>query len=422
MEAGAVTRSLSLPPEPHSAGRARRFLAELLVEMGRADWLESALLAVSEVVTNSVLHARTSLTVTASVDQQRLLVEVRDESPALPSERHYDATATTGRGMTLIQSVTDSYGVSHHPRGKGVWFVIGDGTGPADDPEDQRPADPAGRMVALEGMPPSLWLVAREQHDALLRELALVQGVPEDQRLADTDRARRLISETLDRRLAELPEPAGAGFLEVLPTVDLTFEVPAGTEHSFGVMQDVLDEAERLAREGLLLARAGLPEVIALRDWACEQVIAQLAGSPPRRWPGTDAERFAREVQKVGTRAWDADLVRASKTSVVAADEANRIIAVSASLAALLGWRPDDLVGRRVIVLVPPRFREAHVAGFTRHLVTGATRVMGTEVTLPVLRADGTEITCTLLIEQVATAEGRHVYVSWISPLPPPAA
>jgi hypothetical protein len=51
----------------------------------------------------------------------------------------------------------------------------------------------------------------------------------------------------------------------------------------FAVLQDVLDEAERLAASGLLLARPGLPEVVALRDWAAESVIAQLTGQRRRR-------------------------------------------------------------------------------------------------------------------------------------------
>ncbi len=60
-----------------------------------------------------------------------------------------------------------------------------------------------------------------------------------------------------------------------------------------------------------------------------------------------------------------------SGRGVVAADDANRIIAIRDPLAELPGWRPGDLVGRRVVTLIPPALREAHVAGFTRHLTTG---------------------------------------------------
>jgi PAS domain S-box-containing protein len=100
----------------------------------------------------------------------------------------------------------------------------------------------------------------------------------------------------------------------------------------------------------------------------------------------------------------------------VAADQANRILAVSRPLADLLGWEADDLVGRRVVTIIPPHLREAHVAGFTRHLTTGEAHVLGVPLRLPVLTADGTELACDYLVEQV-DAPGRTVYLAWITPI-----
>ena len=52
---------------------------------------------------------------------------------------------------------------------------------------------------------------------------------------------------------------------------------------------------------GELLIHPGLPEVVAVRDWACEQVTAQLAGTAPAPWPGADQERFTTAVhERVG--------------------------------------------------------------------------------------------------------------------------
>jgi hypothetical protein len=70
-----------------------------------------------------------------------------------------------------------------------------------------------------------------------------------------------------------------------------------------------------------------------------------------------------------------------------------------------------------VVVLVPPRYRESHVAGFTRHLTTGEAHVLGVELELPVLRRDGTEVLCTFLIESTGTPSGRAVYLAWITPI-----
>lgn len=49
----------------------------------------------------------------------------------------------------------------------------------------------------------------------------------------------------------------------------------------FAALQDVLDEANRLAADGQLLTHPALPEVIAVCDWAAEQVISTLTGQAP---------------------------------------------------------------------------------------------------------------------------------------------
>jgi PAS domain S-box-containing protein len=157
--------------------------------------------------------------------------------------------------------------------------------------------------------------------------------------------------------------------------------------------------------------------VVALRDWACEQVQAQLHDVPPTPWTGTDHPRFVDPSMVRDTApqpAWDAEFVSASTRSVVAADDNNRLVAVSGPAAELLGWDPAELTGRRVVTIVPPSLREAHVAGFTRHLTTGETHALGVPLELPVLRADGTQILCSFLIERAPAEVGRAVYVAWI--------
>jgi len=201
---------------------------------------------------------------------------------------------------------------------------------------------------------------------------------------------------------------------------DIEIEVTPSIGADAAALQDVLDVAEAMAAAGRLLTRPGLPEIVAVRDWACDQIVAQLAGVPPAAWAGTDHERFASEVDQQAARRLESftESVRASDRRVVAADDANRIVAVSASLASTLGWEVDGLVGRRVVALIPPALREAHVAGFTRHLTTGQAHVLGVPLTLPVLRADGTEVLCDFRIDRTQPVPGRFLYVAWIDPIP----
>ncbi len=450
-------RTVALPPEPGSPARARGVLRRTLRETGRLDCLDAAELACTELVTNAVLHAHSTVVVTVDVAAE-VRVEVRDASGSMPRRRHHDPQATTGRGLALVAALTDDYGVTNvGPDGKTVWFTVG---GRPERTEDELLAawettvwdldDPdlaavaatgaaPGHRVRLLGLPSALWLAARQHHDALLREMALYLARHDDVAVdvAGTDRARFLLSGAVgaaveqQRRAASASEPARgdvrhAGSLPWSPQpMDLDLVVPADLGPDFAAMQDTLDRAEGLARDGVLLAHPGLPEVVAVRDWACEQIVAQVAGLAPSRWPGTDLERFDRAGAgerrdpvraSSGSSGPDLAAVTAARGWVAAADVSNRILAVSGPLALLLGWDAEELVGRRIVALIPHRLREAHVAGFTRHQSTGEVRVLGVPLTVPVLRADGSEVTCRLVIEHVPTAAGRTAYLATFTP------
>ncbi len=445
-----VSRSFS--PEPSSVRQARGFLHDFLREVNRPDVADRAELALSEVVTNAVLHAHTEFDVTLCWSAGGLRVEVVDRSPQSPVQRAYGLEATTGRGMELVAAVTTARGVE--PRGatgKAVWFLVS-GIEPEPNAEqlldawddwdidlEQAAAAGGDRTLVLLGMPPLLWLAAREHHDAILRELALYRaehpGAVTGEDLALADRARAWISTAVVAALVEHSPnwvPGGRGRpVEDLSDarsagpapLDLRVAVGDGASAAFAALQDVLDAAECLAVAGQLLVRPGLPEIVAVRDWVCEQAIGQSVGGAASGWPGSAQERFTREVRdraEPEPSEWDPYVVTSSERGAVAADDANRIVAVSAPLAQALGWDPAELVGRRVVALVPPRLREAHVAGFSRHLSTGQTRLLGTPLRLPALRADGTEIDCDVVIERAAVQRGRPIYVAWMTPVTPP--
>lgn len=432
--------SLELPPEPKSASIARDAVRELLTSCHRDEWVDAAELAVSELVTNAVLHAHTVIRLRLHCSVV-LRVEVEDGSPVLPSLRTYGTSASTGRGMAMVAAVTASHGVTPLAQGgKVVWFTVSDTVQEEQDLDDLLAAWDddlllsvplqAQATVVLVGLPPTLWLAAAQQHDALLRELAMLPaGTGQTgEELIAVDRARFAIRAALDRAialahqqgLARNPLPPGhpSRFDEVPPSVDLVVPVAPDAATDFAMLQDVLDEGERLARSGQLLARPGLPEVTAVRDWAAEQVVAQLAGQAPMPWPGTHDDRFAHVLDgAVAEFDWDSSFVRDSDRGAVAADDQNRILAISRPLADVLGWAADDLVGRRVVAIVPPQFREAHVAGMTRHLTTGEAHALNIDLQLPVLCADGTQVDCNFFIEAHRSRSGRAAYVAWVTPL-----
>jgi len=119
------TASTSLPPDPASARACRRFLVAALDEWGADQFATDAVLLLSELVTNAVVHAGTEIQVTITLDGDVLRVEVRDDDPRLPRVRHFSMLSGTGRGLALVAGTADSWDVERLPEGgKKVWFEL----------------------------------------------------------------------------------------------------------------------------------------------------------------------------------------------------------------------------------------------------------------------------------------------------------
>lgn len=441
-----VERSITLPPDPSSPAVARQLLREVLTECGRDHWRDAAELALSELTTNSVLHAHSRMIVRIRCGPDELRVEVEDTSQTTPQQRFYGHTSTTGRGLALVAAMAYEHGFSRTTSGKIVWFALGvepveaaDADVDAlldaweDDGPLQRPMDPADtRHVTLAGFPPALWLAAVEMHDALLREMALYRAgrnLPTSD-LAAADRARQAIRAALDRALADeqvseqarsaLPAGHPAPPDDFPPVLNLEVPVTADLAADAAVLQDVLDEANHLARHGSLLTHPALPEIIAMRDWAAEQIISSQSGQAAMPWPGADAEHFAQQLDEAAREVdYDVRSVIDGPRTAIVIDAGNRVLGISQTLAAQIGWDADDLVGRRLVAIVPPRFREAHVAGFTRHLSTGQAHALRVDLQLPVLRSDGSELNCDFWIDADRSESGHAVYIAYVSPAEP---
>src|SRR4051794_1984845 len=97
----------------HSAPLGRLFLREHLRQIVHPAVLHNAELLTTELITNVVLHARTSIHLGVTWDAHNLLVTVQDHDPAGPSERHrvgIKHLEESGHGMVLIASLADDFG------------------------------------------------------------------------------------------------------------------------------------------------------------------------------------------------------------------------------------------------------------------------------------------------------------------------
>jgi anti-sigma regulatory factor (Ser/Thr protein kinase) len=131
----AMRTSLRLSPEPRSVRQAREHIRRTLEGAGREEWVDDAALAVSELVSNVVLHACTDCELAVSVTGDSVRVDVRDFSRQLPVERHSGSDATSGRGLTIVAGLSADFGVDPlGHEGKIVWFVLDGSSG--DDARD----------------------------------------------------------------------------------------------------------------------------------------------------------------------------------------------------------------------------------------------------------------------------------------------
>ena len=113
-----------LPPTARSVPQARQHISTTLRHWSLDALIETTQLLTSELVTNAVLHARTPMTLTIDAVGSGVRVAVTDGSPIPPAMRRHSITATTGRGLRLLNQLADSWNVEDTDGGKTVWFTL----------------------------------------------------------------------------------------------------------------------------------------------------------------------------------------------------------------------------------------------------------------------------------------------------------
>lgn len=117
--------SIQLPVDRQAAGRARRFVVETLRGWGAGKAVvDDCELLASELVTNAVLHARSSSKLRIERRGDHVWVAVHDASPLAPRVRDYGPSAVTGRGLLLVERLARRWGTETDAHGKYVWFEL----------------------------------------------------------------------------------------------------------------------------------------------------------------------------------------------------------------------------------------------------------------------------------------------------------
>ena len=232
-EALGTSELTVLAPEARSASVARRLVERSLHDAGLSVLLDDALLLVTELVTNAVVHAGTSVELQITLGAGTVRLEVADHSagslPVLLGDP--GAPREGGRGIYLLDVLAQEWGTRHFPGGKSVWFSLAVDerrlARPRRVPVTSRPLDPSG-------VPPVSWLV----------------GLPVD--LEERLSTAQLLDELMHRLCVAMDLPGG-WLLSETSSDDDAWAVAAAHDHSAEA-----PDAERVRRQ----SRTGTDRVL----------------------------------------------------------------------------------------------------------------------------------------------------------------
>jgi anti-sigma regulatory factor (Ser/Thr protein kinase) len=124
---GATVAVHAVPPDPAGVSKAREFLRRTLKDWGiNEDTTDTAVLCLSELVTNAVIHTQAGCVVRVLLEDGALTTTVRDGgSPnAAATAPVSDPLQTHGRGLHLVDALANRWGSELDNRGTTVWFVL----------------------------------------------------------------------------------------------------------------------------------------------------------------------------------------------------------------------------------------------------------------------------------------------------------
>jgi anti-sigma regulatory factor (Ser/Thr protein kinase) len=124
---GAVVAVHEVTARADAVGQARRFVRSTLHDWGLdEDATETAVLCISELVTNALIHAHAGSVVRVLLDDGVLTTTVRDNGSRDPAigEPVDDPLRVHGRGLQLVEALASRWGSELDAIGTTVWFIL----------------------------------------------------------------------------------------------------------------------------------------------------------------------------------------------------------------------------------------------------------------------------------------------------------
>ncbi|WP_326624706.1 MULTISPECIES: SpoIIE family protein phosphatase [unclassified Streptomyces] len=114
--------------DPEGLSEARAMVRQALDDWNLAEFADDAELITGELLVNVLLHTDGGAVLTLEVlpkPVRRVRLSVQDRSSAWPRRRTPGETATSGRGLLLLDAIAIRWGVESRGEGKAVWCEIG---------------------------------------------------------------------------------------------------------------------------------------------------------------------------------------------------------------------------------------------------------------------------------------------------------
>jgi GAF domain-containing protein/anti-sigma regulatory factor (Ser/Thr protein kinase) len=295
-EPQAVMHRLQLDDKPDAVPVARHFVRDTLRGTPLEHRSADSELILTELVTNATLHGSPPVTVDVQVSPEVARFEVSDASSGTPVALVQNPEAMTGRGLMLVEALSDRWGIDRKRSGKLVWAEVGlTATEPEHDPAQSTPVTPAvigshdgaevpsdvpEYTIELGDVPTDLLVAAKAHVDSIVREFALVSsGAASGQTAAVSADMARLIEAVTSRfararesikRQAIAAATAGEQRTQLVLTLPLS-AADAGRDYL-----QALDEVDAYARAARLLTLETPPQHRAFRQWYVSSLVDQL--------------------------------------------------------------------------------------------------------------------------------------------------
>ena len=143
--------------------------------------------------------------------------------------------------------------------------------------------------VRMLGVPVEIFLAARQHHDELMREFAVLALAHQDQSSSAPAELRRLVHE-LGANSAAAPSRPGAEVEAAAeagqPTVDLVLQLPMRPCAAAERFEELMQSADEFCAQGRMLTMPRSPDIRRFAAWWFRELHRQVDGEAPTSWTG----------------------------------------------------------------------------------------------------------------------------------------